>query len=316
MKKLKILLSYCLTILYAYGEEPNHYGWDIPGTSINIGGYMDAVYDPKAKEKFLFDNVALFVSAEYKRFNFLSELKLLNLTIDKKPDNKDNIYLNVERLNLSYALTDTQTLTVGKFNSDMGYWNQSPVNILQATTTSPHIIEPLFPSYTTGIMFKQYFDADYLSVTMQNNKSIGNKNHSNLVNEHYAVGYYQEFDNYSWRVSSGMYSEETQQNKAYYLSLGTEYIGTSFTLQAELYGQKYEHEKVSYNTYIQGVWNIYDKHDLVVRTEYFDAQGEHDKAALLGYVYRPTLNTAFKCEYVYSNDTELNRVITSFSVLF
>jgi hypothetical protein len=73
-KKLigKKLLIFLLLFQLLQANEPLNYGYDIPNTSINIGGYLDAVYDDKASEKFVFDDVALLISARHNRFDFLS----------------------------------------------------------------------------------------------------------------------------------------------------------------------------------------------------------------------------------------------------
>jgi hypothetical protein len=294
-----------------------NYGYDIPNTPINIGGYLDAVYDDKASEKFVFDDVALLISARHNRFDFLSEIEISQLSLDGKSNGTSDVRINLERFQLTYALSDTEDLTLGRFNSDIGYWNQAPVNILQATTTKPHIFESIFPANTTGLLYKNYMnDEDSFSVTLQDNKDIGQEDDGLIVDKHFALAYHKVYDELSFRLATGFYREKSSKNEAYYVGLGSEYESDNFTFQAELYTQKYEDKHQSYNMYAQSVWHFMPKHDAVLRLEQYDDQGLHESISLLGYVYRPKANMALKGEYIYHSNLPLNRFVYSFSVLF
>jgi hypothetical protein len=300
-----------------YGSEPMQYGLQVPNTNINIGGYIDAVYDDKSEKRFVFDDIALLISAYHNRFSFLSEIEISKLSLDSKSNGTSDIRVNIERLQVSYALWDNESITLGRFNSDIGYWNQAPVNILQATTTKPHIFESIFPKNTTGLMYKNNFnESDYYSFTFQNNKDIGQVDDSIVVAQHYAMSYYDEIDNFSWRFAMGYYKEKKTKNEAYYVGLGAKYISDSVTVQAELYTQKYENTHQSYNAYVQSVWHLRSKQDVVLRIEKYNEQGLDDNVAVLGYVYRPTQNTSAKVEYLHHTHGLNNRFVTSFSVLF
>jgi len=311
------LFLLCLCTSIVSGNEPRQYGWQVPDTSINIGGYIDAVYDDRAEDKFVFDDVALLISAYHNRFSFLSEIEISKLSLDGKSNGTSDIRVNIERLEVTYALSDNENLTFGRFNSDIGYWNQAPVNILQATTTKPHIFESVFPQHTTGVMYKNYFnDDDYYSITFQNNKDIGQADNSIVVNQHYAMSYYDEIDNFSWHFATGYYKEKKRKDEAYYVGLGAKYSVNRLSIQTEFYTQKYENTHQSYNVYIQSVWHMKPKQDIVLRVEKYDEQGLEDGVVVLGYAYRPTVNTALKVEYIHHSHDPDNRFVYSFSVLF
>jgi len=298
-------------------NEPSAYGYDIPNTPINIGGYLDAVYDDKAPKKFLFEDMALLVSARHNRFSFLSELEVSKLSLDGKNNGSSDLNMYLERFQLSYVLSDTERLTLGRFNSDIGYWNQAPVNILQATTTKPHIFESIFPSHTTGLMYENDLnDEDTISFTLQYNRDMGEEHSGLVVDRHLSMAYHKVYDEFSLRVSSGFYRENRLKDEAYYVGMGSQYEHDDFTLQAELYTQKYEEVHPSYNMYAQGIWHFMDKHDAVYRIEQYDEQGVDNTLFLIGYVYRPTPNMALKGEYIYASESSLNRFVYSFSVLF
>ncbi len=322
MKIFKIIfIFFFISLNRVVANEPSSYGYNVPDTSINIGGYIDGVYDTKASEKFLFDDIALLTSAKKNRFTFISEVEISKLSLDGtskgkfKGKSKLDIYL--ERFQLSYALSDTESLTLGRFNSDIGYWNEAPVNILQATTTKPHIFTSIFPAHTTGVMYENNLnDEDAFSVTLQYNKDVG-KEHSGLrVDRHFSMAYHKDYDEFSLRGTSGFYRENRLKEEAYYFGMGSQYESDEFTLQAEYYLQKYAKIHPSYNMYTQGVWHFMEKHNAVFRLEWYDEQGLDNSLSLIGYVYRPTSNMALKGEYIHYSNHALNRFVYSFSVLF
>ncbi|CAA6827855.1 MAG: Unknown protein [uncultured Sulfurovum sp.] len=318
MKTFKVMFVFFILLKQLMANEPSPYGYEIPNTPINIGGYIDAIYDDVASEKFVFDDVALLLSARYNRFDFLSEMEISELSLDGKSKGSSDIRINVERFQLTYALSDTENLIAGRFNSDIGYWNQAPINILQATTTKPHIFESIFPEHTTGLMYQNTIsDEDSFSLTVQHSEDIGQKDKSLIVDRHFAMAYYKVYEDFSLRFATGFYRDKDFHNEAYYLGFGSEYEMDDFTLQAEFYTQSYDDEQQSYNAYLQSVWNFSPKHDVVLRLEQYNEQGVDDTIVLVGYVYRPTVNTALKTEYIqHSNHLPLNRFVSSFSVLF
>ncbi len=318
---MKTIFSLIIFSSLLFSNEPINYGWDIPHTPLRIGGYIDAVYDEKAKDNFLFDDLALLLSADQNRFNFLGEVELSHFNLAGQSNGTSDIRLNLERIQLTYTLDDERSIRLGRFNSDIGFWNQAPVNILQETTTVPHITRCLYPKATTGMSYiEQFNDEDRLSITVQNNPDIGEEYAQWVVaDRHFSMAYHGVEDELSWSVAGGFYREEKSQNEAYYAGIGVEYEYEKLMLQAELFSQKSE-EGLSkpYSAYLQSSWSFTDQQSWVVRLEAYDDEelATKEVVSLLGYVFRPFANMALKGEYVSHSQLELNRFVASFSVMF
>jgi len=315
-KQLFFLFFSILSLLFSKEES---YGWDIPNSSLNIGGYLDITYDEKREDKFLFNDIAMLFSANKNRFDLLGEVELSHISLDGRSNNSSDVDLNLERLELTYALSDRQSIKIGRFNSDIGYWNQSPIPILQETTSSPHIVDNFFPKATTGILFQQNINEENsFSMTFQDNKDIAHQDGSIYINEHKALAYYGVYSDFSWRFSLGKYTENSN-SRSDYMGIGSEYDGEAFSIQTEFFLQDSDKEDDKpYSGYIQSTWHLKNRQDAVVRFEsYRDNELDvKEQIYLLGYIYRPTSNMALKSEYIYHSKLRLNRFIYSFSVLF
>ncbi len=317
--KYPFIFIYFICSFVSWADDAS-YGWDLPNSSLHIGGYLDMSYDEKRSYPFLFDDIAVIFSASENRFDLLGEVEFANISLDGKSNGRSDVDINIERLQLTYTLNDEQSFRLGRFNSDIGYWNQSPITILQDTTTRPHIVAYLFPKATMGFLYKQYLNNEnYVSFTFQHNQDITHEDESIEVDRHKSFAYYGEKDAFSWRLSLGAFRGKNNKKEARYLGIGSMYDGEDFTMQAELFTEGPDREtKKPYSGYIQSTWYLSDKQDAVFRFESYDdrALDELENIYLLGYVYRPNSNVVFKAEYVYHTVLPLNRVVYSFSVLF
>ncbi|HIO95350.1 MAG TPA: hypothetical protein EYG67_00835 [Campylobacterales bacterium] len=309
-----------LLISSVTASDPTSYGWNIPNTPLNIGGYIDATYESKREDEFMFNDIALLFSAHKNHFDLLGEVEISDLTLDGKSNGSRDIEIILERLQVSYALENEQILTVGRFNSSVGYWNQAPINILQDTTTKPNIVKNIFPKATTGVMYQKGIgDEDSLTLALQYNRDIGSHDESIVVDRHMAIAYYGvSSDELSWRLSAGSYREFRGDNTRY-LGVGTQYDSDEFALQGEFFIQKHDHGlSIPYSGYLQSVWHFTDKHDSVLRLERYKDEflDVSEIIFLLGYVYRPWERFALKGEYIYHSKLPLNRFVYSFSVMF
>ena len=314
MKHLFILfILSCGSFLWA--EEEASYGWNVPNSSLNIGGYLDMTYDEKRENNFLFNDIALLFSGNKNRFDLLGEIELSHISLDGKSNSSSDVDLNIERLQLGYTLSDTQSIQIGRFNSDIGYWNQAPIPILQDSTSRPHMVGNFFPKATTGILFRQELNEENsFSLTLQASKDIAHQDESIYINEHKALAYYGVHNDFSWRFSLGRY-RESNNKKSDYLGVGSAYDGESFSIQTEFFAQDSEKENDKpYSGYIQSTWHLKNRQDAVVRFEsYRDNEIDiKEQIYLLGYAYRPSNNTALKGEYIYHTKQPLNRFIYSF----
>lgn len=315
---MPILITILLFSLTLYPNE--NYGWDIPNSTINIGGYLDMTYDQKREEKFLFDDIAMIFSANKKRFDLLGELELSHISLDGKSNSSSDVDLKIERLQLTYALDDEKSVQIGRFNSDIGYWNQAPINILEDTTTQPYMVQNFFPKATTGLLYHQDINENQsFSITLQDNKDISHQDNAIEVNRHYALAYHGVKDDFSWRISAGKY-RQSNGVKAEYMGVGTEYDGEEFLIQAELFSQNSEEEieEKPYSAYLQSTWHFKEKQDAVIRLESYKDNKitTQEEIYLLGYTYRPLNNMVIKGEYIHHSKLPLNRFVYSLSVLF
>jgi len=316
-KKIYYTLLMATSLLFS--NENSSYGWDVPNSSLNIGGYLDMSHDKKREKNFLFNDIAMLFSANQNRFDLLGEIELSHISLDGKSNNNADIDLNLERLQLSYALSDEQSIQIGRFNSDIGYWNQAPIPILQETTTTPHIVGNFFPKATTGVLFRQNINEENaFSLTFQDNKDIAHQDELIQVNRHKAFAYFGMYNNVSWRFSLGSY-RDNREKKARYIGIGSEYEGEEFSIKAEFFKQHSDkNSEKPYSGYVQSTWHFKEKQDSTFRFESYEdnALDIKEEIYLLGYTYRPTTSTVFKGEYIYHTKLPLNRFVYSFSVLF
>ncbi len=309
-------------------NENGSYGWDVPNTSLNIGGYLDITYDEKRDDAFLFNDIALLFSATENRFDLLGEIELSHISLEGKSNSSSDVDVNLERLQLTYTLSDRESIQLGRFNSDIGFWNQSPIMILQDTGTSPHLINHLFPKATTGVLYRHNIgDEDSFSLTLQHTKDIAHQEKDTtlysqeqlIIDRHLGFSYFGIKENLSWRFSAGSYREITNR-KALYMGFGMEYEEEEFSVEAEFFTQNSNRksEEKPYSIYLQSTWHFKSSQDAIVRFERYkdNSISTEEEIYLLGYAYRPTSNIALKSEYIYHSKLPLNRFVYSFSVLF
>jgi len=300
-------------------EGKNLYGLNIPNSSLNIGGYLDMTYDDMRRDDFLFEDIAMLFSSNSDHFDLLGEIELSHISLEGKSSIHSDVDVNVERLQVSYNINDNDSLVFGRFNSDVGFWNQAPITILQDTTTTPHVEQYVFPQATTGMMYKKRINSEErLSFTLQYNKDLAHQEETLKIDKHIALAYVFESDEFSWGISLGTYRDNNHIN-SHYAGLSVEYDNDLISIQSELFTEEDTvHQGKPYSGYVQSVWHLFDKQDMVMRLEaYYDKKNDlKEEIYLLGYVYRPFSNLSLKGEYVYHSKLPLNRFVYSLSVLF
>jgi len=308
-----------LIFLSSYIKADNNYGWNIPNSSLNIGGYLDMTYDSKREDSFLFDDIAMLFLANYNNLTLLGEVELSHISLDGKSHGSSDIDINLERLELTYTFDNYHSIKIGRFNSDIGYWNQAPITILQNSTSKPHFIEYLIPQATTGILYKYNININNsLSFTFQNNQDIAHQDYLIEINRHVAMAYYGKESDLSWCFSTGIY-KDNDDIEANYLGVGLSLDGNIVDIQAELFKQNSDKENSKpYSGYIQSTLHIGYNQDAVIRLEAYkdDALDVEEQIYIIGYLYRPSSNIALKAEYIYHTDLPLNRFVYSLSLLF
>jgi len=324
LRKILLLSIFILNVLL-YAEEENSYGWNVPHTTLNIGGYLDMSYDAKREDAFLFNDIAVLFFAHKDKFSLIGEVELSNISLEGKSNRSSDVDLILERLELIYAIDDKQKIKIGRFHSDIGFWNQAPIAILQDTTTKPHMVKHMYPQATSGMLYSyQYNNEQAYSLTLQNNMDIGEEdnllsNDAIIVNKHFAFAYNYNHNLFSWSLSSGMYREYDLNKRSYYAGIGFQYESNNYEIQAELFTQQSNDIKDRpYSGYLQTLFHLQDKQDIVMRFESYkdNVISIKEENYLLGYVYRPWNNIVFKAEYIYHSKLPLSRVVSSISVLF
>jgi len=308
--------------LQAQKYEFGH-GYKIPNTPLYVGGYFSSRYDINKKEnEFDFDEIALLLYGNFEKFDFLGELEADDVGIEKEGEHDfdlTNKKVHLERLYISLPLRDDESIYIGKFNSDIGFWNQTPINVLHDTTTPPHVMTNLFPKLTTGIGYKiDINDEKTLSLALQHNNDIDDEYNNLFIKEHYSISFKNTLEEYSFGVGAGYFKERNGQ-KSLYATIGAEKENTNWSLLSEFYARSTEDgASVPYDLYLQGTYHLLPKHDVVFRAEAYkdEIEDRSDKVGLVGYTYRPYPFMAIKGEYEAHSINRLSHAVFSFSVIF
>lgn len=315
LKRVFIVIIFITNLM---GNE--NYGWSVPNSNLNIGGYLDMTYDMNEEPKFLFDDISLLVSLNQNRFDFLAEIEFSHISLDGRSNGSQDVDLNIERLQLSYMFGDREMLRVGRFNTNIGFWNLAPIPILENTTSKPHFVGKIFPRYMAGAMVEEQINnGDRLSFSLQNSSDFTHQEDSIGADSHLLLSYYGERDDLSWNIAFGNYREKNAKERVNYGGVSLAYEGESIDLKSELYVKDDgEDGSKPYSGYAEGAWHFLEQHDMVVRAEHYKESSStlEESIYLLGYVYRPTKNMALKAEYIEHSVLPLNHFLYSFSVLF
>ena len=323
MKRILCLLFFIHTL---YADEPYTlgHGYKLGDTPLYLGGYSSLTYDLNHREsEVAFDNVALLLYGSLNAFTFLSEGEASDIVLQK--EGKGDIDLShksfhLERLFINTMLGDNSSITVGKFNTDMGFWNQTPINILQDTTTPPHAMLELFPTLSSGIGIHHALnDTLSLSLSLQHNKDLEGIDNNILVNTHYSLWLKGHEETYSWGLGGGYFEEVTRRFSSTYATIGFEKEYQFWHLLGEFYTRDAKQGvDIPYDVYIQGTYHLSAKQVLVLRTESYNKStiDTHNNTVLFGYTYRPYPSMALKGEYEKHRIDERSHGVFSFSVLF
>ncbi len=316
---------------YELGE-----GYQIGETPIYIGGYFSldaATYTNKEKSHARIDDLAFLSYGSYEKLSYMAEFEFKELYtkywIEDDTQSEKNTKLYTERLYLDYAFNENILLRGGKYNSNVGYWNLTPINVLRDTTSSPQTAQIIFPKYTTGVDLSYHlFNADeyVFNFTFQNNNSLDEEYNNFYIHKHIGGGFEYIHNNLSLKLNLGYFhnKDHTQKYVDNLYAYGSFlYDNDSFKLTGAIARRVDEkfNALVSFSGYLQGVYEIAQKHYPVVRVEYFDTKESvegvtKETSMTLGYTYRPLYPVAFKVEYQLHSQHSENKFLTSFAVMF
>ncbi len=318
MRVFTFVLFMILSFSVLRSEDSLNYGLNIPKTPLYVGGYFSTSYDPKEYDDLIFDDIALLFYANIGKYNLLGEVELSDIQLQHI--HKKNLRLFIERLQLSYDLNENSTFTLGKFYSDIGFWNISPINTLTDTTTSPYLLKTTFPELTSGLMYQYSFDYDdqLLSFTLQQSSDLDTAYNNMHINQHYAISYTYISSVYTIKLNGGFF-HQINHKKSFYEGISIQYEDDLWKVQSELFAKQSKHnQNIPYNTYLQITRHLYDKHDIIFRQELYkdNSINTQENIFLLGYTYRPHPFIAFKSEYVKHTTLPKSRFVFSFSMVF
>lgn len=305
---------------YTFGD-----GFQIADTPLYLGGYLSSTYtSTKHADIIDIDDIALLAYGEFDHFDFLAEFEAPDVYHKERGIQRDestNTTFHAERLYGDYFFGTNERLRLGKFNSDIGFWNQMPINVLRDTTSSPNLVKDFFPKLTTGLHYESRLPSgviDRVSVTVQNNKDLDSGYNNFNFDRHYGAAADIRHNDGLWRFGGGYYRYGSAKEALYCLgAYKLERKGWKLLIESVL-RRNGDDARIFYDIYAQGVWHIRSRHDLIVRTEAekIPDSTTRDGNLIIGYTYRPFSNMALKSEYEAHQNSALNRAFLSLSVLF
>lgn len=296
---------------------------------LTLGGYFSTEFSlGDDLQEFLVDDVALMAYGNLsENFSFLAELESVGFySYDFETNSSDkNTKPAIERLYADYKFSDYATVRVGKQITPIGYWNLQPINVLRESTSSPRLSREMFPKFVTGVQVSGYTPLDdsmHYSVYLQNTGDMDSKYVNIAVDQHYGFTLEKNLSD-TWSVggSAGRF-REVNNNSTRYFQLNSRVDNGPYTVLLEGIVDYHRPDILpkakSSSIYTQFEYRFKPRHAVIVRAESFrdDRISLHEKIGVLGYSYRPQFPVSLKVEYQWHANSDNNRLVGSFSVLF
>ena len=320
-----LVFVFLLSSLFAKDDYVLGEGYQVGDLPIYVGGYFSLDYQKKdERDRFRVDDIAFLSYGGTNTFSYMFELEFKELYV-KTDDNgvkttTKNEKLYVERMYVDYNINDNYQLRLGKYNSPIGFWNLMPINVLRETSSSPLVIDVIFPKFTTGIDvgYNSFEDGEIkVDLIFQDNSTIDDEYNNYDVVKHYGVGISYELDNYTFKANLGYFANRNKDDYTYAL-LSARYEDDNYQFLAEVGAQRSEYNEHNYAGYVQGLYRFSEQHIGIIRLESFEIERQNldDAIAIFGYTYRPLYPIALKSEYQLHTINDENQFIFSLSVLF
>tara|TARA_R110001592_G_scaffold91405_3_gene267581 strand:- start:2992 stop:3999 length:1008 start_codon:yes stop_codon:yes gene_type:complete len=296
---------------------------------ITLGGYFSTEFSKgEDLQEFVLDDVALLAYGDLSdNFSFLAEIESVGFySYDFEIDRSEtNTKPAIERFYTDFKFSDHATVRVGKQITPIGYWNLQPINVLRETTSSPRLSREMFPKFVTGLQISGYTPLDEsirYSVYLQNTGDMDAKYVNIAVDQHYGFSLEKNLSN-TWSIggSAGRF-EEINEDRTSYFQLNSRVDSGQYTFLLEAIVDYHTPTLLpkakSSSIYSQLEYRFQPRHAVIVRAESFrdDRISLHEKIGVLGYSYRPQFPISLKLEYQWHADSDNNRLVGSFSVLF
>lgn len=324
-KLKKVILSSVLAVA-AFGYEPGN-GVELTDF-LKVGGYVAAKYEKSENtDKLLLDDVAVMAYGNISSSTrYLVEMENVGrYQKDFKNDKEsESGAFRIERAVVEHSFSSHLKTAVGKMITPVGYWNQTPINVLRDTTSSPFAATNIFPKLITGVQFFGETGTDDLeySVCAQHNNDFDEKYNNFAINEFYGTGLtYSVTDYLETKGYVGYFKERNDASKRRFVHLSGKYQKGDIQLLSEaVYSDIDARLKRASSTaaFFQGRYALNQKHYAVARYEfYYDSlEAEREHIGVIGYNYRPIYPVSLKAEYGISSISKNSRFLCSVSALF
>lgn len=310
----------------AFGYEPGN-GVELTDF-LKVGGYVAAKYEKSENtDKLLLDDVAVMAYGNISSSTrYLVEMENVGrYQKDFKNDKESEAgTFRVERAILEHSFSSAVNVTVGKMITPVGYWNQTPVNVLRDTTSSPLVATSIFPKLITGIQVHGESGVEGLEYTasVQQTNDIDEKYNNFAINKFYGLGAkYELTDNSEAKLFAGYFNERNDASQRRFVHASYKYSNGAFQVLSEAAYSIMEtivKDTTSGGFFAQGRYRMDQKNYAIARYEYyFDGhEQEREHIAIVGYNYRPMYPISLKAEYSFSSVAEKSRFLCSISALF
>lgn len=325
MKYIYILIFFSACLLS--NEYEVGYGYKV-NDRLHISGYISTEYSVgNGYNKFEFDDFALLaygsLSPKFSYFVELEASSLYSYDFGTRVSHK-NMITHVERAYVDYSVSNTYKIRLGKQITPIGYWNYEPINVLRDTTSNPVYSYRMFPKLLSGIdLYGSVTEDNHFNyhVFIQASKDLDEE--ALNIKSVYFYGLSLNYDintfaslggsvgNYKIRNTNQIVSL-FQFNAKYKNDVGE--IKTEFAYNS-VNDDTLNTNKQSFVGYLQGKYNINEKHALISRYEYINEE-DIRHIAILGYSYRPIYAVSLKAEYQVHPDALHDKILMSFSILF
>lgn len=330
----RVLAACVWLIAFAQGGSAEEYrlgeGIAVKGTPLYVGGYFSLDYDREANgsSEASLDDLALMFYGSVGAWSGMAEIEWSDLYRHPFDTGSEAVWKgspHAERVYLRYEPSEHVQVTVGKFNTPIGYWNRMPINVLRDTTSSPQVVYDIFPRFTTGVDMTLTQDDIRVTLLLQGSRDLdavfnGAELYNNFdVDKAAGIGIVLDRGGWSAGVNAGAYEEVNASQTWGYLYVSAQYwVGDTHVMAESGYRQNTEHTQSNFGAYLQLAERFYERHYAVLRGEYVNAyrSESEDTALIAGYTYRPLFPVALKGEYQVHSRHDDNRLIFSFSVLF
>ncbi len=323
------------SIVFAQNNDTSPYilgnGVQVASLPLYLGGYVSLQYKNKENSKsYSLDDIAFLGYGHVNKFSYMAEFEFHNLYLKTSTNGtskvQHNTFLHVERLYADYTFNENYMVRFGKYNSPVGFWNLTPINVLRDTTSNPYSSLIIYPKFTTGLL-GQYVNYQHNTVQIdvigQYNANLDDDTYNNYsVDEHFGLGVTYTKNDLNLKFNVGSFKEgplHVKSKRRYYALVSLLYEKEKYKVMGEFGTQKSKESLITkYAGYIQTTYLFAKKHAAIVRLESYNSVelSQKDNIAIVGYTYRPLYPIACKVEYqLHSVHTE-NQVLFSFSMMF